>query len=502
MKKDKIKKTWTRRHKVPKKPTGTHRTGAIEMHRRRAIKKIIDKKLATMPKKEKGLDKPVESTTGSFFITQYKAKPVIKKDECTRVNIAEVIGKGYKEFWNNRKRFLVVKGSKGSKKSTTAAMRYIYNIMKYPQSNLLVLRRTFNTHRDSTFAEFKRAAARLNVAYKFKFKQAPMEIVYKPTGQKIIFRGLEDPDKLASVVVAVGYLCWVWIEEAFEIMNEESFDKLNLSIRGAIPKELNLWKEICVTFNPWIANHWLKRRFFDKTPANATVLTTTYLCNEFLDVEDIKQIEDMRETNPRKFRIVGLGEWGVSEGLVYTYREWSKEVDPDKQTIRLARDYEGRPRYQPIYGLDFGFTNSPTAYVEAWVDKKNKKIYIFDEHYQYGMTNDLIAAMLKQKGVQTKMVKADSAEPKSIAEIKKFGAWLEPCEKGGDRKRAGINKIQEYQIIVDPKCVNFIIEINNYCWEKDKKTGITKDVPIKEFDHLMDALRYAMEDVGEPNMHF
>ena len=134
--------------------------------------------------------------------------------------------------------------------------------------------------------------------------------------------------------------------------------KEQVKIDGKHTKEYNLWKEICCTFNPWIAQHWLKRRFFDNPPANATVLTTTYLCNEFLDEEDIRQIEEMRETNPRKFRIVGLGEWGVSEGLVYAYREWN-ELDPSKQDIRLARDYYGKPRYIPIFGLDFGFTNSP-----------------------------------------------------------------------------------------------------------------------------------------------
>lgn len=463
-------------------------------------KNLAQKKIENQPKKEKGIDKPVDPTQTYTYI-KYKQRPILDRKDLTRIILPEVIGKGYATFWNNRKRFLICKGSKGSKKSATAAMRYVHNIMKYPMSNLLVLRRNFNTHRDSTYAEFKRATARLGVSGKFIFKQAPLEIIYKPTGQKIMFRALEDPDKLASVVVAVGYLCWVWIEEAFEITNEEAFDKLNLSIRGAIPKEYNLWKEICCTFNPWIAQHWLKRRFFDKPPENATVLTTTYLCNEFLDKEDIAQIEELRETNPRKFRIVGLGEWGVSEGLVYGYREWN-ELDPSKQEIRLARDYYGKPKYIPIYGLDFGFTNSPTAYIEAWVNRKEKKIYIFDEHYQYGMTNDLIAQMLKNKGVEKKMVYADSAEPKSIKEIKNLGCWLEPCEKGGDRKRAGINKLQEYQIIVDPKCINTIIELNNYCWEKDKKTGITKDVPIKEFDHLMDALRYAMEAAQEPNMHF
>ena len=147
------------------------------------------------------------------------------------IDMQAIVGKGYKDYWNTRKRFCVCKGSKGSKKSKTTALKIVHNIMKYPLSNALVCRRFFNSHKNSTFAEIRWAINRLGVQGDWKIRKSPKEITYLPTGQKILFAGLDDPDSLASITVEIGHLCWVWIEEAFEVANEETFDKLNLSIR-------------------------------------------------------------------------------------------------------------------------------------------------------------------------------------------------------------------------------------------------------------------------------
>ena len=164
------------------------------------------------------------------------------------LNLPDVVGKGYATFWNFKGRYRVVKGGRGSKKSCTAALWYIYMMMKMPLANTVVVRRYFNTHRDSTYAQLKWAINRLGVQGAWKCTINPMEITYLPTGQKILFRGFDDPQSITSITVEHGHLCWVWIEEAFQITNEAEFNKLDLSIRGKLPD--GYFKQITFTFNP------------------------------------------------------------------------------------------------------------------------------------------------------------------------------------------------------------------------------------------------------------
>ncbi len=175
------------------------------------------------------------------------------------IKLSKVIGKGYKDFWNCTKRYRVCKGGRGSKKSTTTALNIIYRMMKYPKTNTLVIRKTFASHKDSTYAQLKWAITQLHVNHLWEYTKSPLEITYKPTGQKILFRGLDDPLKITSITVEVGYLCWCWFEEAYEITNEEDFNKIDMSIRGELPK--GLFKQITITFNPWNERHWLKKDF-------------------------------------------------------------------------------------------------------------------------------------------------------------------------------------------------------------------------------------------------
>ena len=232
-----------------------------------------------------------------------------------KIHLPDVIGKGYASFWHTKKRYRVLKGGRGSKKSCNAAINGISNIMKYPLANMLVVRKTYNTHKDSTYAQLKWAARRLGVYDKWEFTINPLECRYKPTGQKIIFRGYDDPLKLTSITVDVGVLCWVWIEEAYEIEDEADFDTLDESIRGEMPE--GLWKQLTLTFNPWVNSHWTKARFFDREDPNAFTLTTTYLCNEWLDEGDKKKIEDLKFTNPERYKVVGLGDYGSPGGTYF-----------------------------------------------------------------------------------------------------------------------------------------------------------------------------------------
>lgn len=400
-----------------------------------------------------------------------------------QLRLPDVVGKGYGTFWRFEGRYRVCKGSRASKKSKTTALNNITRLMEYPQANLLCVRKTYRTLKDSCFTELKWAIHRLGVDAWWDIKESPLEMTYKPTGQKILFRGLDDPLKVTSITVEVGVLCWLWIEEAYEIGSEKDFDTLNESIRGQVPD--GLFKQVTLTFNPWNEHHWLKKRFFDNPSADTLAMTTNYMCNEFLDESDRALFEGMKKNNPRRYRVAGLGEWGIVDGLVYENWE-EKAFDTDE--IRSLGSVRS------AFGLDFGYTNDPTALFCGLVDTSTKTIWVFDELYGRGMSNEEIAHRITSAGYAKERITADSAEPKSINRLYELGVvHIRASKKGKDSIRHGIDFIQDYKIFVHPRCVNFITEISNYTWDKDTKTGRPTNRPIDDFNHLMDAMRYALE---------
>ena len=406
-----------------------------------------------------------------------------------RRSLRETIGKGYNRFWHWKGRYRVCKGSRASKKSKTAALFYIWNLMKYPEANLLVVRKVFRTLKDSCFTELKWAIHRLGVDEDWEIKESPLEMTYLPTGQRIYFRGLDDPLKVTSITVEHGYLCWMWIEEAYEISKEADFDMLDESIRGAIPEETGLFKQITLTFNPWNEHHWIKARFFDNPDDETLALTTNYLCNEWLDDADLKVFETMRVNNPRRYRVAGLGDWGIVEGLIF--ENW-EEKPFDVNEIRSL------PNVRSRFGLDFGYTNDPSALFCGLIDTTVKIIWVFDEMYQRGMSNEKIGETVTGMGYAKERITADCAEPKSIDRLRQLGlSHIQRSRKGKDSIKNGIDFLQEYHIIIHPKCVNFLTEISNYTWDTDTKTGKKLNVPIDDFNHLMDAMRYAFEDYSK-----
>lgn len=405
---------------------------------------------------------------------------ILKTNE---VYLPEVIGKGYGTYWNYKGRYRVVKGSRASKKSTTTALNMIYRIMRYPESNGLVIRKVFRTVKDSCFSQLKWAIHRLKVDKYWKATNSPLELTYLPTGQKILFRGLDDPLKVTSVAVDKGYLCFLWIEEAYEIMNEDDFNMLDESIRGQVLDDL--FKQITLTLNPWNDRHWIKKRFFDTEEKDILAITTNYKCNEWLDASDLKVFENMRLHNPKRYRVAGLGEWGVVDGLVY---ENVREDRFNKEDL-----IKNNPEIIPVFGLDFGYTNDPTALFCGLLDLENYKIYVFDELYEKGLSNKNIYKEIEKMGYRKERIVADSAEPKSIDELKDLGIYrISAAKKGKDSIINGIQFIQNFEIIVHPRCVNFMTEITNYQWAKDKFNKAINE-PIDEFNHLQDAMRYAIE---------
>lgn len=404
------------------------------------------------------------------------------KDNQVIVHLPSIVGKHYGEFWRFKGRYKAVKGSRASKKSSTQSLKVITEIIENPNINWLVVRKVERTLRDSCYAQLKWAIHRLKVDNFFKCSTSPLEITYKPTGQKILFRGLDDPLKVTSITVEVGSLCRLWIEEAYEITSEDAFDRLDESIRGQLPK--GMYHQVVLTFNPWSDRHWLKKRFFDEPSKNVLAMTTNYMCNEFLSEADLVLFEEMKK-NPRRYRTAGLGEWGIVEGLVY--ENWEERVF-DVHEISI------RPSVRSAFGMDFGYVNDPSTLFCGLVDTVAREIYVFDEMYEKGMSNEDILSKVSEMGYSKERIKADSAEPKSIAYLRKAGfTRIRAAKKGPDSIRAGISIIQDYKIIIHPRCVNFITEISNYTWDKDKfDNAINK--PIDDFNHLMDAMRYAMEE--------
>lgn len=405
------------------------------------------------------------------------------------LSITKTIGGGYNKFWHNKNFYRVVKGSRGSKKSKTTALNFIFRIMQYSWSNLLVVRRFSNTNKQSTYTDLRWATNRLGVKHLFKFNDSLPEITYKPTGQKILFRGLDDPLKITSITVENGILCWAWFEEAYQIETFDKFSTVVESIRGSID-DSEFFKQITVTFNPWSERHWLKPTFFDEdTKLNNTFsYTTTYRVNEWLDEVDIARYEDLYRTNPRRARIVCDGDWGVAEGLVFENFEvkefdWVKKLK-DKQVV--------------AHGSDFGFTQDPTTLVSTIVDTQNKELWIYNEHYQRGMLTDEIYQMYIDKGLKNAEIIADSAEKRLITEIKRKGiSNIKPSVKGQGSIMQGVQFIQGFKIYVHPSCEHTIEELNTYTFDQDKD-GNWLNKPIDENNHILDALRYSLEKFHFP----
>ena len=395
------------------------------------------------------------------------------------IYLPDVVGKGYASFWHFKGRIRAVKGSRRSKKSKTMALWTIYHMMKHGNANTLVVRKTYRTLKDSCFTELKWAIKRLGVENLWQVKESPLEMTYIPTGQKIYFRGLDDPLKITSIAVEVGVLCWMWIEEAYEITSEDDFDTLAESMLGDCPEDL--WKQITLTFNPWSDRTWIKRRFFDVDDPDVLAITTNYRCNEWLSPADRNVFEEMKVKNPRRFRVAGDGDWGVIDGLVY--ERWQEQIFTLEQ---LPKDV------QSAFGLDFGYTNDPTALFCGFLSLEERRLYVWDELYKTGLSNRAIYQEVLRMGYAKEHITGDSAEPKSIDELKGLGLRITGAKKGKDSVNNGIQWIQDLEIIIHPRCVNFLLEISTYQWRKDKFDKKLNE-PEDDNNHLMDAMRYALE---------
>ena len=400
----------------------------------------------------------------------------------TTIHLPDIVGSGYRDFWHFRGRYRVVKGGRASKKSKTAALWFIYHMMKHPEANLLVVRKFHYTLKDSCYTELKWAIRRFGVESLWEMKLSPLEMTYKPTGQRIYFRGLDDPFKITSIAAEYGHLCWLWIEEAYEIADEDDFNVLDESIRGVMPADL--WKMSTLTFNPWNEHHWLKRRFFDNPDSDVFTLTTNYLCNEWLDDKDLRFYETMRERNPRRYQVAGLGNWGVVEGLVY-----------DMFTNECIYNHElpkGTSRY---IAIDYGTVN-PCVFLDIRVT--DSAVFVCREYYYDSVeagrqkSDSEYAADLREfvgKELPTYVIIDPSAASFKL-EARRLNLRVKDADNTVlDGIRCVSNLFETGRLFIHSSCKQTIKELSNYAWDT-RAVQNGRETPIKQGDHACDALRY------------
>lgn len=393
------------------------------------------------------------------------------------IRYSDLIAPAYKEFFKTRQTYVVCKGSRASGKSKAAALWIILNMMRMPLANTLCVRQVAATLRDSVYADIKWAIHQCKVDHLWSCTVSPLEMTYLPTGQKILFRGMDDGYKITSIAVDKGVLCWCLVEEAYQIMKEEDFDILDESIRGMLPD--GYFKRMMLIFNPWQAT-WLKSRFFDVVDDNILAMTTTYRDNPWLSDTDLAMFERMKKQNPKRFRVAGDGEFGISEGQIF--ENW--EVEDLTDLI---------PTFSNIYyGCDFG-VQDPNCLLSVNVDLGQKKIYIFDEFYRGNITLDTLIEEARKR-VGNSYVTCDGAWSQNIIEFNAHDVWALAARKGPDSIKHGIMWLQDFDIVIHKDCVNVIREMGLYRWDVDK-FGNPTDKPVDKDNHSIDALRYAVEPV-------
>ena len=380
--------------------------------------------------------------------------------------------KFYPLLFDYSHRFEVYMGSAGSAKSYFITQKLIIRACK-EKIKILVCRRTAATIRNTCFSLFKDIITKWQLNKYVKVRESDFRITF-PNGSEIIFTGLDEETKLLSL----NNIGCIFIEEVFEVP-KNIVEQLNLRLRGKTQNQ-----QIIMAFNPISKHHWLYD-FCEVNPPKSFIYThSTYKDNPFLNPEYIASLEELYVRNPQKARVFCDGEWGIdTDGLVF--HNWKVQEFEHSEI-------DG----QLLIGLDFGFINDISALVASILDEANKRIYVFKIWGARGKTNAELAKIITKLGFSKSTIIADSAEPKSIEEIRLAGvSRIDGCKKGKDSTIHGIQKLQNYELIIHPSCQDLIIELENYVWQKDRYTDIYINKPIDDYNHYIDALRYSLQCV-------
>jgi phage terminase large subunit len=395
----------------------------------------------------------------------------------------------FKKANHTKRRYRVLKGSAGSGKSVNIAQDFIFKLSdpKFQGLNLLVVRKSDVTNKNSTFAELKGAIFRIFGDHWEKFwsiRLSPLELRCKLTGNCIIFRGCNDDkerEKLKSINFDRGKLCFIWIEEATELM-EADIDILDDRLRGMLPSP-DLYYQMTFTFNPIDDGHWIKRKYFDTPHDDVFTHHSTYKDNKFIDKAYYKRMERRKIEDPDGYRVYGLGEWGSVGGLIlsnYHIREFPTTFESFDSIV---------------HGMDFGFNHANAILTVGF---KDNELYICDEIYVHEMDTAEIIDLANRKNLSKNYrMFCDSSEPDRIQMWRKAGYMAQAVVKNPGSVKAQIDILKKMKINIHPQCVNTIKEIKQWKWKKDQRSNTYLDEPVNFNDDAMAALRYAIEPLRQ-----
>lgn len=340
---------------------------------------------------------------------------------------------------------------------------------------VLFLRKVGTTVNDSIFSDVQSVLNDFNILQYCKVNKSNYRIEL-PNGALFLFKGMDDPEKIKSI----KGISDVVMEEASEF-NLDDYTQLTLRVREKAHKD----KQIYLMFNPVSKANWTFQYFFIKQPNNTAVYQTTYRDNRFIDDTVKENIEELANRNEAYYKIYALGEFATLDKLVFP--SYKKQL-LDKTSLSHLPSY---------FGLDFGYVNDASAFIHLKVDEQNKRIYFMEEYVKTGMLNDEIASVIHKLGYAKEIITADSAEQKSIAEIRRLDVpRIRPARKGKDSIKQGIQYLSQFEFVVDERCVKLMEELENYTWKKDKKTNEYINEPTDSYNHVIDASRYAIEHMN------
>jgi phage terminase large subunit len=387
----------------------------------------------------------------------------------------------YLPHLDNMARTQIFFGGSASGKSVFLAQRAVWDVMGGGR-NYLICRQVGRTIRRSVFAEIIKAINDWGVGALFDINKSELLITCK-NGKQLLFAGLDDVEKLKSITPADGVVTDVWVEESTEA-SPDSIKQLYKRQRGGSP---DVPKRLTLSFNPIMLSHHIYQTYFsplawadDQTEyndGNLSILKTWYIHNRFLTADDVHDLENEKDEYYRD--VYTFGRWGVLGDIIF--KNW--RIEDLSSMVSQFTSYRN--------GLDFGFSSDPAAVAVTHYDRPKKRIYIFNEFYETGLTNNVLADEVKEL-IGDQHITCDSAEPKSIAELKQYGVRAAAAEKGKDSVLHGIQWLQQQEIIIDSRCINARNEFQQYQWKKDKD-GNNMRQPVEKKDHLIDALRYAYE---------
>ena len=392
------------------------------------------------------------------------------------------VNKKYSPIATDDSRYFIITGGRGSGKSFSVNLMLV--LLTYEAGHtILFTRYTLASAYISIIPEFIDKLETLNIFSDFRVTKD--EIRNKRSGSKIVFKGIKTSsgDQTANLKSLQGVTTWV-MDEAEELMDEDIFDKIDLSVRQQDKRN-----RVMLILNPTTKEHWIYNRFFqDKgvqeglntSKGNTTYIHTTYIDNlENLSESYIQQIENIRQRRPEKYKHQMLGGWlSKAEGVIFN--NW--KVGQFKK-VGVS-----------VFGQDYGFASDENTLCETNIDSTNKIIYLRECFYIKGLTTSQIAD-LNLKHAKTDLIVGDSAEPRLISEVKAKGCNIVPSIKGQGSITYGISLLQDYDLVVEENSINLIKELNNYCWLERKS-----NTPIDKWNHTLDGIRYAVSyQLQNPN---